>query len=82
MEIGLKPVKEIPKKEIKGRRSAYEELVQKFLQSGQPQMEVVWDGDKPKPQTVYQQLLKICKKVDGVKVVMRNGRIFLVKVEK
>ena len=79
MEVELKPVSEIPKKEIKGRRSMYTELVQKFQQSGQKQMEVIIKGEKPKAQTVYQQLLKICKKVEGVKVVMRNKRIFLVK---
>ena len=74
----LRPVKEIPKKEV-SRRRKYEELVQEFLRSGQKQMEVVWEGQKPSARTVYQQLLKVCKKVEGVKVVRRGERIFLVK---
>jgi len=74
----LRPVKEIPKKEV-SRRRKYEELVQEFLKSGQKQTEVVWEGQKPSARTVYQQLLKVCKRVEGVKVVRRGERIFLVR---
>lgn len=73
----LKKVDELPKKEVKGRSKQYEEIVQKFMEAKLAQAEVT--GFKAKPQTVYQQLLKVCKKVDGVKVVKRGDRIFLVR---
>ena len=73
----LKKVEEIPKKEVKGRSKQYEEIVQQFVESELEQAEVT--GFKAKPQTVYQQLLKVCKKVGGVKVVKRGDRIFLMR---
>ena len=73
----LKPVEVVPKKEVKGRRGEYETIVQQFVESELEQAEVT--GFKAKSQTVYQQLLKVCKKVGGVKVMKRGDRIFLVR---
>lgn len=81
--VEIKPVKEVPKKVVRSRSSRYVEIVKQFLESKQPSVEVVLGEGDPKPNTVYQQLVKAIKKegITGVQVVRRGEQIFLVRGE-
>ena len=59
-------------------RSRYVELIEEFVLSGKKYAEV--EGFEAKARSVYAHLQKIVKKTGfPVKVVMRKGRVFLVR---
>jgi predicted pyridoxine 5'-phosphate oxidase superfamily flavin-nucleotide-binding protein len=81
-EIELVEVDEIPEAKRGGRRGIYKDIVEKFLNS---RMKYALIKSNRKPITLVNGLKDVIKKlkVEGkVRVVQRQGKVYLEKIEK
>jgi molybdopterin-guanine dinucleotide biosynthesis protein len=81
-EIELVEVNEIPEAKRGGRRGIYKEIVEKFLNS---RMKYALVKSNRKPITIVNGLKDTIKKlkVEGkVRVIQRQGKVYLEKLEK
>jgi hypothetical protein len=81
-EIELVEVNEIPEAKRGGRRGIYKEIVEKFLNS---RMKYALIKSNRKPITIVNGVKDVIKKlkVEGkVRVIQRQGKVYLEKIEK
>jgi predicted pyridoxine 5'-phosphate oxidase superfamily flavin-nucleotide-binding protein len=81
-EIELVEVDEIPEAKRGGRRGIYKEIVEKFLNS---RMKYALIKSNRKPITIVNGVKDVIKKlkVEGkVRVIQRQGKVYLEKIEK
>jgi len=74
-------VDEVPTTMPRQRAGKYKQVIDEFVESGKPWVEIVLEEGDAKPQHVYSALRTAIKKAGniGVRVVKRGERIFLIK---